>query len=200
MMVRKVMLLAGALGFVALSVQAQSYTTPLKPATIFKTSFVRATDACTDSNPTVHIAESGLPSFGCLANDTDALAFGKAIFVLHKAHGKYVLTGNGFTPGDEVHLVLNLQITRKNTTTGQGNKDVTLPPVEAECPSVTANPKGVILLMGFSDGCTVLTQKAVDPTPGPEGGTDSKTAAINIQVLGVSLVNDATGNVFATAG
>ncbi len=202
-MIRKAMLLAGALGMVALaagSVRAQTYSTPAKGGPIVKTSFVRAADSCTGSAVTVHIDESGLPGAGCIANSTDDLAFGKATLVLHKAHGKFVLNGNGFTAGDSVHMVLNLQVTRKNTTTSAGTKDVTFPPSTAACASVVANSKGVILQKTTLDTCTGVTQKLVDPTPGLEGGTDSKNNAINIEVLGVSLVNDTSGKAFASAG
>ncbi len=255
-MIARGMLVAGVAGGLVLlagSARAQTFPFPAKGAALYKTNFARAVDSCTGSAVTVHVGTNqpqyaDFPQFGCVASVTDSLAFGKATLTLHKAHGKFVLAGNGFQTGDLVHLRLNIQVTRTSvvhsvnkcsggandgnpcgsdtecpggTCTLTGSDTVTFPPQDFDCVQVAADAKGVVLQKAFLDSCvnpfpvgagtptppvTDAQRSIVDPTPPAKttpaqgGGGDSKTGVINLQILGASLVNDTTGNVFATAG
>ncbi|HEX7406413.1 MAG TPA: hypothetical protein VF515_02065 [Candidatus Binatia bacterium] len=227
MMIRKGMMFGGSVAAIALfagSALAAAGPTPTPlafpfpqtGATLFKTTFARAENACAPRpGPwgvgvvTVQVTggTNGM-EMGCVAdpNNTSPMHFGNAQLTLHKAHGKYILNGTKFPLGTQVDLVLSVQVTRKLVHTDLlGTQTVTFPVQEATCPTATVNAKGVLLQSAYLDDC--LSYKLVDPTPAAIGVTKSiggtentKFSMVNIEVQSATIKDHVTGLTIGAAG
>ncbi|GIW45845.1 MAG: hypothetical protein KatS3mg077_3127 [Candidatus Binatia bacterium] len=183
----------------AWAVAASGQTLPNYPskAPAFNAWMARAFDSCTPSGLTV-VSPTNVPNTGCLSTNsvTDSvLPFNFARLRVAKS-GKIRLFARGLTFGESVRVRLALRVTRKGVNTKnptKSNATVTFADVTVDCPAApnafVVRPNGAIV------GATDLNA-CLAPNSNLGGGTGTN----NIEVLGASLVNVATGKEFARAG
>jgi hypothetical protein len=165
--------------------------TPTRLAKSYVTWLSRAMDDCT--SPVVTVTSPKLPGAGCLqANvNTDTLvAMSYGTLIVGKG-GKVVLMMRGATMGDQVQVQLTLRVTLPVKAKSGTTAPVTFPDVQATCPAVTANARGVVL--GATSLSTCLG--SVKGLAGPVAG-----GATTIEILDASVLNVGTGDPVATSG
>ncbi|GBD25147.1 hypothetical protein HRbin30_00462 [bacterium HR30] len=184
-------------GVLASTVGAQTLPSYPKKAPAFDTWMARAYDSCTPSGLTV-VSPTNVPNTGCLSSNsvTDSvLPYNFARLRVAKS-GKIRLYARGLTFGESVRVRLNLRVTRQGVSTKNPTKSsttVTFADVTVDCPAspnaFVVRPNGAIV------GATDLNS-CLQPYPNLGGGAGTN----NIEVLGASLINVATGKEFARAG
>ncbi len=185
-----------AAGLVSSS-HAQTLPSYPKKAPAFDAWMARAFDSCTPSGLTV-VSPTNVPNTGCLSANSvtdSALPYNFARLRVAKS-GKIRLYARGLTFGESVRVRLNLRVTRQGVSTKnptKSNATVTFADISVDCPAApnafVVRPNGTIV--GATDLNTCLA-----PNSNLGGGTGTN----NIEVLGASLVNVATGKEFARAG
>jgi len=197
----KVVGLSAAGGLVALllagSAGAQTLPNYPKRAPAYDTWMARAFDSCTPAGLTV-TSPTNVPSSGCLAANSvtdSALPYNFARLRVSKT-GKIRLYGRGFTFGESVRVRLVLRVTRKGVSTKhppKSNATVTFADVTVDCPAspdaFVVRPNGTVV--GATDLNTCLA---------PNNNLGGGTGVNNIEVIGASLVNVATGKELARSG
>ncbi len=194
---------ATAISLAALMATVQSAFAQTQPppriARDYTVWLTRAMDPCVLANdgpgPTVSVVGVGLPSAGCLqqnstTDNTIGLNFGRLTV---SQRGRVGLFAAGLTAGDQVAVRLTLRVTRHVPHTKHppgSNKSVTFTDILVTCPAFAARPNGA--LAAATDLATCLGPAA--------SGLAAQTASTNIESLDAAVINAISGKAIGVPG